>query len=128
MASASGSEALPPQSDYSLLFQASPQTMCVFDVETLPSLALNAAAVARYGYSREESLTTTVEDIRPQRTRDGRTISVEVSSSPLLFAGRHAELVVPTNVTPRLQLAEQVRQARQMEAGGRVAAGRAHAF
>src|ERR1044072_824874 len=128
MASASGSEALPPQRDYRLLLQASPQPMWVFDVDPLRFLAVNDAAVARYGYSREEFLTTTVEDIRPQRTRDGRTISVEVSSSPLLFAGRQAELVVPTDVTPRLQLEEQLRQARKMEAVGRLAAGGAHDF
>src|ERR1044072_6747813 len=128
MASASGSEALPPQSDYRLLFQASPHPLWFLAGETPRSPALNDAAVARYGYSREEFLTPTVEDIRPQRTRDGRTISAEVSSSPLLFSGRQAELVVPTDVTPRLQLEEQLREARQMEAGGRVAAGRAHAF
>ena len=33
--------------------------------ETLRFLAVNAAAVARYGYSREEFLARTIRDIRP---------------------------------------------------------------
>src|ERR1044072_8680977 len=128
MASASGSEALAPQSASPRSCRPPPRRWGSSPAEPLRFLAVNDAAVARYGYSREEFLTTTVEDIRPQRTRDGRTISVEVSSSPLLFAGRQAELVVPTDVTPRLQLEEQLRQARKMEAVGRLAAGVAHDF
>src|SRR5439155_1303026 len=49
---------------YRLLFQANPEAMWVYDCETLRFLAVNAAAVARYGYSEQEFLAMTVRDIR----------------------------------------------------------------
>src|SRR6185295_6798963 len=49
---------------YRLLFDANPQPMWVFDVETLGFLAVNDAAVRHYGYSRDEFLAVTIKDIR----------------------------------------------------------------
>src|SRR4051812_48007417 len=49
---------------YRLLFDASPQAMWVFDADSLRFLAVNDAAVKRYGYSREEFLRMTTADIR----------------------------------------------------------------
>ena len=40
--------------------------MWVFDLETLAFLAVNDAAVRLYGYSREEFLAMTLEDVRPR--------------------------------------------------------------
>src|SRR5438093_933255 len=70
---------------YRLLFQANPEAMWVYDCETLRFLAVNAAAVARYGYSEQEFLAMTVRDIRPAselprfeetlRGQDGGTFS-----------------------------------------------------
>src|SRR5205807_7888042 len=89
---------------YQLLFDAHPQPMWVFDLETLRFLAVNDAAVRRYGYSREEFLSMTVKDIRPpedvprllrelarmspgeyrgtwrHRTQDGSDLDIEVTS------------------------------------------------
>ena len=108
---------------YRLLFDANPQPMWVFDLETLRFLAVNDAALRRYGYSRTEFLSMTVKDIRPpeevpallraladvpagayrgtwrHRTKDGADIDVEVSSEELTFAGRPARLVVGVDVT-----------------------------
>src|SRR5437763_2448784 len=50
---------------YRLLFEANPQPLWVFDRDTLAFLAVNAAAVAHYGYSRDDLLAMTIEDIRP---------------------------------------------------------------
>src|SRR5438552_15050260 len=50
---------------YRLLFDASPQAMWVFDAETLRFLAVNDAAVERYGYPRDEFLRRSILDIRP---------------------------------------------------------------
>src|SRR5437870_2089863 len=48
-----------------LLFQANPQPMWVYDVETLAFLAANDAACKKYGYTRDEFLRMTIKDIRP---------------------------------------------------------------
>jgi len=47
------------------LFENNPHPTWVFDRETLRFLAVNAAAVRKYGYSREEFLAMTLKDIRP---------------------------------------------------------------
>ena len=53
------------ESRYRLLFEANPQPMWVFDSASLAFLAVNQAAIARYGYTREEFLSMTLRDIRP---------------------------------------------------------------
>jgi PAS domain S-box-containing protein len=49
---------------YRRLFRASPQVMWVYDVETKRFLAVNDAAMAKYGYSEAEFLDMTIRDIR----------------------------------------------------------------
>ena len=48
-----------------MLFALNPLPMYVFDNASLAILAVNDAAVAKYGWSREEFLKMTIEDIRP---------------------------------------------------------------
>jgi len=119
---------------YRLLFDASPQAMWVFDVETLRFLAVNDAAVNRYGYTREEFLRMTVADIRPpedvpglqdrlqglaegappsaniwrHRKSTGELLDVEVTSHALELSGRKARLVVSIDVTERLRAEEKL--------------------
>jgi len=136
---------------YRLLFQANPEAMWVYDCETLRFLAVNAAAVQRYGFSEQEFLTMTVRDIRPaselarfeetlhndtggtytgfrHRRKDGTLIDVDVEAQPISFAGRPARLVLARDVTARRQLEDQLRQAQKMEAVGQLAGGIAHDF
>ena len=58
----------PHEGRYRMLFESSPLPMWVFDAETLRYLAVNDAAVRLYGYSREDFLGMTVEDLRPALT------------------------------------------------------------
>ena len=58
------SEAAPSLLD--ALFEQSPQPCYVFDRETLRFLAVNAAACALYGWSRDEMLALSLRDIRPE--------------------------------------------------------------
>lgn len=51
---------------YRTLFESNPHPMWVYDVKTLRFLTVNDAAVAHYGYSREDFLAMTLRDIRPQ--------------------------------------------------------------
>jgi len=123
---------------YRLLFENNPQPMWVFDRETLAFLAVNGAACQHYGYTREEFLAMTIRDIRPSedipallrsvasesnelhragvwrhRKKDGTEIAVEISSHPLRFAGRSAQLILATDVTERIRAEEALRQSEQ---------------
>ena len=50
---------------YRMLFDSNPQPAWVYDLETLAFLVVNDAALAHYGYSRQEFLRMTIENIRP---------------------------------------------------------------
>ena len=138
---------------YRLLFDANPQAMWVYDNETLQFLAINEAAIRRYGYSRAEFLAMTLWDIRPpaeherfkealrtrtltarlvqnlrHRRKDGTVIEVEIAVDAIDFAGRPASLVSVQDVTERKQLEAQLRQSQKIEAVGLLAGGIAHDF
>ncbi|TLZ93853.1 MAG: PAS domain S-box protein [Methanobacteriota archaeon] len=102
--------------------------MWVFDLETLRFLDVNDAAVEKYGYSRSEFLSMTLEDIRLQedaprlrealrvlkpndrmiglwrhRKKDGTTFDVEVLSSEVTILTRRARLALINDVTQRMR-------------------------
>ena len=112
---------------YRMLFESTPASMCVYDLETLRILAVNSAAIAQYGYSAAEFQAMTIEQLRPpedvallqehlargtspgfhgggvwrHRRKDGVVITVEISSHELVFEGRRAQFVVATDITAR---------------------------
>jgi PAS domain S-box-containing protein len=113
---------------YRALFESNPHPMWVYDTQTLAFLAVNDAAVERYGYARDEFLAMTVDEIRPpedvpalledirltatelrprgswrHRWKDGTVRDVEVSAHSVPFAGRPARLVLALDVTDRVQ-------------------------
>ena len=51
---------------YRMLFDVQPQPMWVVDAKSLAFLAVNGAAMRLYGYSKEEFLAMTADQIRPQ--------------------------------------------------------------
>jgi diguanylate cyclase (GGDEF)-like protein/PAS domain S-box-containing protein len=121
-------EGLPDAGEpYRLLFEENPLAMWVYDSESLRFLAVNQAAIALYGYSNDEFLEMTINDIRPpeaipalladlksnrvghrmdtqwtHRKKNGQLIEVEVASHSLAFAGRRARIVLANDITRRL--------------------------
>jgi PAS domain S-box-containing protein len=103
---------------YRLLFESTPQPTCVYDAETLRFLAVNEAAIRAYGYTRDEFLSLTIDDLSladenslsspcRHQTKGKKTIYVEMNSHPVTFDGKLGELVIINNVTERKLLDEQ---------------------
>lgn len=112
--------------------------MWVFDTETLRFLAVNDAAIRKYGWSREEFLAMTLRDIRPSEdvpllmrdlaqdrgglerigirrhlTRDGRRLWVEITVHKLQYVGRPAKLVLASDVTEQRLAEQRVRESEE---------------
>jgi PAS domain S-box-containing protein len=109
-----------------MLFDNNPHPTWAYDRETLRFLAVNKAALRKYGYSTAEFLAMTVKDIRPSedipallervarvregnenvsdwkhRLKDGSIIDVEITSYALNFSGRPAEVVVAVDISQK---------------------------
>ena len=120
------------------LFEGNPHPMWIFEIETLAFLTVNDAAVAHYGYSREEFLAMTIRDIRPQedinrlmadveqagagqreaqvwrhRRKDGSIIIVEITAHSLTFANRSARFIFAHDVTARTNAEEKLRRSEE---------------
>jgi len=136
---------------YRLLFDQSPLSMWVFDLESLRFLAVNEAAVLHYGYSREEFLAMTIKDIRPpedvpglldavakttqgishsgvwrHRKKDGAIIQAEISSHAIPFDGRSAQLVLAHDVTERKAMERRLAESERLATMGQLAGFIAH--
>ena len=105
---------------YRQIFEDNPQPMWVYDAQTLRFLAVNAAAIRQYGYSRAEFLELSLGAVRQEeeqvagvaaasgaagvwrhRRKDGVVIEVETTSHTTEFNGRRAELELALDVTER---------------------------
>lgn len=114
---------------YSDLFHLSPLPMFVYDLETLNFLDVNNAAIKHYGYTREEFLSMTLKEIRPQedipklieaideskgkesyyfeglfrhKKKNGEVIYVDIRSNIITRGGRSAEIALANDITERV--------------------------
>ncbi len=124
------------------LFEAGPHPMWIFDTGTLMFLAVNDAAVTKYGYSREEFLKMSTIDIRPpeeaaryrehllnqpdgvdragrwcHQTRDGRTLHVDITARKVSFEGHTAEIVMAIDMSEQVDALERLQAAEAMYRG-----------
>ena len=123
---------------FELLFERHPQPMWVFDEETFAFLAVNESAIEKYGYSRDELLTMTVDQLadpddahllyrfRARRaaldtgeaetfawrtvSKGGTRLNVETSWSDVPFEGRPAVLTVIADLTAYREAEKRARE------------------
>ncbi|GEM_PF-1506178 len=123
---------------YRLLFLNNPQPMWLYDTDTLGFLDVNEAAMAKYGYSREEFLTRSMRDIwleedlhlldgaieklrseletsgvRRHRRKDGSVIHAEVFHHYIEFSGKGAAIALANDITEKLETLERLRHSEE---------------
>ncbi|MFH5832542.1 PAS domain S-box protein [Halalkalibaculum sp. DA384] len=125
---------------YREIFNLSPQPMWVYDLETLAFLDVNQAATDHYGYSRQEFLEMTLEDIRPKEkipdlieavelsrgrdqffyegvfqhlTKSGKLLDVKIKSNIIEYQGRKAEMVLAEDITDQLKAERELKLSEQ---------------
>ncbi len=123
---------------YRLLFLNNPQPMWLYDTDTLRFLDVNEAALARYGYARDEFLARTMKDIwleedahllgdaarelllkrsvsgvRRHRRKDGSVIHAEVFHHYIEFSGKGAAIALANDITDKLEALERLRHSEE---------------
>jgi two-component system cell cycle sensor histidine kinase/response regulator CckA len=122
-------------------FERNPNPMWIYDSETLRFLEVNQAAIDLYGWSREEFLSMTILDIRPQeeiepvlacakrggiqhasgpwrhRYKDGSEHYVRISSYTSELALRSVRVVTVNDVTDLVRTTEALTQSEEMFRG-----------
>jgi PAS domain S-box-containing protein len=138
---------------YRLLFDNNPIPSMVYDLQTLRFMAVNDAAVLHYGYTREEFLFLTINDIYTgeempallkvlskldkgekqtgvwkHRLKSGSVIDVEITSHCLTLNEIRAHVILANDITERKKLEEDLMRAQKLESLGVLAGGLAHDF
>ncbi len=112
---------------YKALFDFSPLPMWVLDKHTLEFLNVNDAAVALYGYSKDEFLTMNVRDLWVKELqveiettwqnnyhenfgvtvkhhkKNGEIVHMEIKSNPIEFDGKEARVTQAKDITARIE-------------------------
>lgn len=120
---------------YRYLFYNNPMPMWIYSEETKQFLEINNVAIDKYGYSREEFLSMTVNDIRPIEDREphnsiiketlhygevhhgnwrhhkknGELIFVEITAHLIDYKGMKATLVLSNDITERQRAEEELK-------------------
>lgn len=121
------------KNQYKRLFEENPNPMWVYELENLRVIAVNQAAVNTYGYSHEEFLQLSLQELRPQseqqklledvkqqaptysksgtwlhKRKNGEEFWVNIFSHSTQFNKRKARLVLALDVNDRLLAQKQI--------------------
>ena len=116
------------EEQYRLLFEGNPHPMWIYDTDSLQFIAVNDAAMAQYGYSREQFLAMTLADLQPPEERaktrlrehqpstmqlqssDGSILAVEVTAYEVKLPGRRARLAMAVDVNAARRTEDALRE------------------
>jgi hypothetical protein len=141
------------EAQYRFLFTDNPQPMWIFDLREYRFLAVNKAALRQYGFTAEEFLRLTPQDLLPPEfaddfmkdvsqscaqtesrgnwkhyRKDQTLIDVELAARDLNYAGAPARLVVINDVTQLRSDVGAAYHGYKMDLVSRIAGGVAHRF
>jgi PAS domain S-box-containing protein len=127
------------EATFQILFKRHPLPLWVVDKESLLFLAINDAAMKKYGYSRAEFLSMTMDEFATvedgaepgangeinawgpettlpwrHRCKDGRILEVESSWHEMTYAGREAVLVLTIDQTEQRRMEDRAREQANM--------------
>jgi PAS domain S-box-containing protein len=122
---------------YSDVFHLSPLPMWVVDLCSRKFIDVNEATILQYGYSREEFLTMSLEDIRPpgefpsmedallqlqtensagerwqmvHQKKNAELMTMEIQLAPFQFKGKRTNIAVATDITQQLLYIKAIEQ------------------
>jgi PAS domain S-box-containing protein len=138
---------------YRLFFESNPVPTLVYELQTFRFLAVNDAAVAHYGYSRDEFLSMSVRDLYTgeeipallsllakldqgakqsgvwkHRLKNGALIEVEIVSHCIMIDGKRAHFILSNDITERKKMEANLLRSQKLESVGILAGGLAHDF
>ena len=119
--SAQTRELILSEQRYQHLFESNPQPTFVFDLRTLLFLAVNQAAISKYGFSAQEFLVRKITELHSAEVlgrlletaqsgtpsevqhhgRDGTAFVMELSLRTITWAGKPAGLLLANDITER---------------------------
>jgi len=130
------------EEEYKQLFFSNPNPMWIYDRETFQFMEVNNAATQHYGYSREEFRKMTILDIRPKedhkklievirnrsqeyhvsgnwhhQKKNGKIITVFITSHGMEFNGRDCVMVMAQDITLNVEHETALKKAYKVEKG-----------
>ena len=128
------------EKQYRRLFESNPNPMWVYHKQTWAFVAVNDAAIKKYGYTRQEFMNMTIKDIRaPDEVRllekavkqqepginemglwkhikkSGEIFMVTIVSHDVEFNGQHCRMVMATDVNAVVVSEQKLQEAYQIE-------------
>ena len=126
------------EESYKLLFYNNPLPMWTYNYLTLEFTDVNNAAVRHYGYSRDEFLNMSINDIRPEedllksnealmqrnkeghlhgvwkhKKKNGEIISAEISTYKFEREDDHSVLVLANDITENLRMQDEIKKSNE---------------
>ena len=132
---------------YHEIFNNMPNPVFVLDMDSLKILDCNASVKTVYGYDKMETLNLSFLDLFweterdkyaseikkfavitqvKHRTKEGKTVFVNIRISPSTYPGKEVFLAMTSDITKRLETEQQLIQASKMATLGEMATGVAH--
>ena len=126
------------ENKYRLLFNQNPMPMWMISLPERDFLDVNPAALAHYGYTKEEFLKMNVRDIRPaddvkkmeeanvnfptginnaglwrHKKNDGSIIQVNIITHDIIYEGKEAKLVLANDLTEKVLAEENLKKSHE---------------